>query len=126
MKGMPTMPIPTPEQENKNSNGENTEDNTQAGGSSEESKQEVEAAEKAKQEAKLKKAEDELRESIPTYSVNPINSHLSTSQPFNPSHGQIVTNPDTDMQKYCKNEQVCSNPVYGNLKAERVCRIVPV
>lgn len=98
MKGMPTMTIPTPEQENKNSNGENTEDNTQAGGSSEESKQESEAAEKAKQEeAKLKKAEDELRESIPTYSVNPINSHLSTSQPFNPSHGQIITNPDTDM-----------------------------
>ena len=68
----------------------------------------------------------------PTYSVNPINSHMSTSQPFNPSHGQIITNPDTDTQKYCKNEpylvneKVCSSLVYGNVKAERVCRIVPV
>ena len=56
MKGMPTMLIPTPEQENKNSNGENTEDNTQAGGSSEESKQEAEAAEKVKQEEEAKKS----------------------------------------------------------------------
>ena len=57
MKGMPTMPIPTPEQET------NSGDNTQAGGSSEESKQESEAAENAKQEeAKVEKAEDELKE----------------------------------------------------------------
>jgi hypothetical protein len=65
---------------------------------------------------------------IPTYSTNPINSHMSTSQPFNPSNGQIITNPDTDTQKYCKNEpylvreKVCSSQVYGNVKAERVCR----
>lgn len=47
--------IPTPKQENQNANG----DNTQAGGSSEESKQ---GENKAEKEAKLKKAEDELRE----------------------------------------------------------------